>query len=682
MCVLEGVSDGVSWRRPGRRDCMKNEDMTKRQLKKELTKIRQRVAELETLETEQIDALRKSEEKYRNLVENLSEVVYTLDDKRILTYVSPAIESLIEYSQSEVIGHNPRDFVHQGDLPRVKESFERVFSGHESVNEYRLLSRSGKVCWVRTSSRPIVKENRILGIQGILTDITERKMAEDALRESEEKFRTFAEQSPNMIFINLKGKVVYANKKCEEIMGYKREEFYSPNFNFLTLIAPESRDKIKKQFERHMKGMEVPPIEYSLVTKEGARIDVILSTKLIQYGEEIAILGTITDIRDRKQMEKEREELLDRLRERVRELRCIYGVGELLKRRDMTIEKLLEKTVQLIPEGLQYPEITGSRIVFEDKLYMTKNFQKTEWMLSADIVVGNEKSGSIEVCYLKRRPESDGVPFSKEERNLLNTIAERLATFIERKHAEEKLRQYSEELEKIVEDRTRELQKAQEELIRKEKLATAGRLAGIVGHEIRNPLCSIGNSAYYLNMKLKNADLKVRKHLAIIEKSVQRADKIITDLLELSNTREPFLVESSVNDIILDVLSCMEVPQEISVRTEFDESIARTLLDPDQMQQVFASILSNAMEAMPKGGRLDIATEAEDGIIRILVKDTGRGISEDELQKIFEPLYTTKIKGVGLGLAMAKSIVEGHKGTIEVKSKVGEGTVFIIELPL
>ena len=134
-------------------------------------------------------------------------------------------------------------------------------------------------------------------------EIEERNRAEEALRESEEKFRTVSEQSPNMIFINKKGKIVYANKVCEEIMGYKREEYYSSDFDFLCLIAPESVDKIQSAFKRHMDGKEVEPYEYALINKQGKRIEAIITTKLMNYEGDMAILGIVTDISERKQVE-------------------------------------------------------------------------------------------------------------------------------------------------------------------------------------------------------------------------------------------------------------------------------------------------------------------------------------------------------------------------------------------
>jgi PAS domain S-box-containing protein len=137
----------------------------------------------------------------------------------------------------------------------------------------------------------------------------ERTKAQEVLSESEEQFRSLAEQSPNMIFINIRGAIVYANEKCEDMMGYTREEFYSPEFDFISLIAPESRELVKKSFSGHLKGKELPPYEYTLVTNEGKKIVGIISTKLISYQGERAILGVVTDITTRKQAEEKIKEL-------------------------------------------------------------------------------------------------------------------------------------------------------------------------------------------------------------------------------------------------------------------------------------------------------------------------------------------------------------------------------------
>jgi PAS domain S-box-containing protein len=232
-----------------------------------------------------------------------------------------------------------------------------------------------------------------------------------------------------------------------------------------------------------------------------------------------------------------------------------------------------------------------------------------------------------------------------------------------------------------IEDIT-ERKRMEEELACKEKLATIGQLASGVGHELRNPLGVIGNSAYYLKMKLKDADEKVQKHVDILKREVNRANRIISDLLDFSRVRSPSLEEGNVNSIIKETLADIKVPENISLETQLNEELPIILVNPDQIRRVFLNIISNAVQAMPEGGRLDIKTGVKDDFAEIMLRDTGEGIPKEHLQKIFEPLFTKKAKGIGLGLTIVKSIVEGHKGKIEVESEVGEGTTFTIKLPL
>jgi len=251
-----------------------------------------------------------------------------------------------------------------------------------------------------------------------------------------------------------------------------------------------------------------------------------------------------------------------------------------------------------------------------------------------------------------------------------------------RKNAEEMLKEYSEKLEYMVEERTKKLEKAQERLRRQEKLAAIGELASVVSHELRNPIGVIGNSVYYLSMKLKDADEKTRKHLNILQREVQRSNGIITDLLNFSRVRPPSLEKSDLNSIVKEALTDIKFPENITLETQLAEKLPRIPLDPDQIRRVFQNIISNASGSMPGGGRLEIKTGIKEDFVEITFKDTGEGISKENLPKIFEPLFTTKAKGTGLGLAMVKSIVDSHKGDIEVESEVGKGSSFTVKLPI
>ena len=254
-------------------------------------------------------ALRESEERFRELTENLREVFWLFDWKnQKVEYVSPAYEI--------VWGRRPQDLynnydewaasIYPVDAAYAEASFARIVeTGGGETREYRIVRPDGTVRWVSDRGFAIRdKSGEVARIAGIAEDITERRQAIEALAESEEKFRTVTEQSPNMIFINSQGGVVYANRQCEQLMGYSREEFYAPDFDFMSLIAPESRELIQQNFREHMRGEDVEPYEYVLVAKAGSRLDVIITTKLINYQGQRSILGIITDISERKQAEK------------------------------------------------------------------------------------------------------------------------------------------------------------------------------------------------------------------------------------------------------------------------------------------------------------------------------------------------------------------------------------------
>lgn len=227
-----------------------------------------------------------------------------------------------------------------------------------------------------------------------------------------------------------------------------------------------------------------------------------------------------------------------------------------------------------------------------------------------------------------------------------------------------------------------DLQEAQEKLIRSEKLAIVGQLASSVGHDLRNPLGVIKNSIYYLNMKLKGGDEKIKKHLNILESEINRSSQIINDLLDFSRKGLLSLEKADINSTIHEELDRMNLPENITVEIRMDENLPEIFIDPIQIKRIFSNIFINAVQAMPEGGRLTINTRVQDEFAEISFTDTGEGIVKENIKKIFDPLFTTKAKGIGLGLAIANSIVERHNGKVEVVSRVGEGTTFTVKLPV
>ncbi len=226
-----------------------------------------------------------------------------------------------------------------------------------------------------------------------------------------------------------------------------------------------------------------------------------------------------------------------------------------------------------------------------------------------------------------------------------------------------------------------DLRLAHEKLVRQEKLSVLGQLSGGVGHELRNPLGVISNAVYYLKMVQPDADEKIKEYLETISVEVRRSTKIVADLLDLSRTKQADREPIAVSDLTKQVLDRCRPPENVKVITQFASDLLSLYVDPRQIDQVFSNLITNAYQAMPDGGELTIEARAEQNKARVSVTDTGYGISKENLEKVFEPLFTTKARGIGLGLVVSKSLVEANGGTIEVKSEKNKGSTFTLILP-
>jgi signal transduction histidine kinase len=260
-----------------------------------------------------------------------------------------------------------------------------------------------------------------------------------------------------------------------------------------------------------------------------------------------------------------------------------------------------------------------------------------------------------------------------------NELAKEVA---ERKRAENRLKNYSGRLEEMVDERTKELKGAQEELVRKEKLAFLGQLSGSVGHELRNPLGVISNAVYLLKMVHNDGDETTKEYLDIISSEVQNSEKIISDLLDFSRTRSPEMDKVHVSEIVDGVLTRRPSPNGVTITTEIAEKIPPVYVDPRQVSQVLDNLISNAYQAMPEGGELKIKAEEIKKKVSLSIMDTGLGISKENMKKLFEPLFTTRARGIGLGLSVSKGLIEANGGQIKVKSKEGSGSTFTLILPV
>jgi signal transduction histidine kinase len=250
-------------------------------------------------------------------------------------------------------------------------------------------------------------------------------------------------------------------------------------------------------------------------------------------------------------------------------------------------------------------------------------------------------------------------------------------------HMRDSVRLAHDSLESQVAARTEELRRAQDALVRKERLATLGQLSSSVGHELRNPLGVMTNAVYFLEMTLRDPPAKVGEYLGILRTQIRLSEKIVTDLLDFARTRPPQRARARIGEIVDEQLGRVTIPQGVKVdRAGVDQSVT-VFVDSVQVGQIVLNLLTNAVQAMdPAGGTLTIRSHANSSFVHLDVVDTGPGITAENLPHVFEPLFTTKARGIGLGLSVSRTLAAGNGGELTVESVPGKGATFSLALPL
>jgi len=392
----------------------------------------------------------------------------------------------------------------------------------------------------------------------------------------------------------------------------------------------------------------------------------------------------IGQIVERKRVEETLEKTVQDLDERVKELRCLHGLACVLRNR-ATLEEICQEAVALIPSAWQYPEITRGRIRFGEYEYVTGPFEQTQWKLSSDIVVDGKACGTVEVYYLEQRPNLDEAPFLKEERDLIDNIAQILSEGIERKRAEEASRAAQEQLlEHQLQEKKRveaELARARDELVRKARLATVGQVSASIAHELRNPLGTVRNAAYYLKHHVPQNEPRLLEYLQIIDDATTAADGIISNLMVMTLARPPAKQAVDLGRLAREIFDRAGLPEGIRWRVSLEPDPFVVDADRGQLGQVLTNLLANAVQAMEGRGQVLLSASRSDDYDTIVFQDQGPGIPRDMHQRVFEPLVSTKAKGSGLGLTICREIIERQGGTIESIGREGQGAALCVRLP-
>ena len=524
------------------------------------------------------------------------------------------------------------------------------------------------------------------------TMLVQTRHKEQALRESEAKLRLIYENAYDGISIyeelpNRSRRLIDCNDRYAEIAGRSKEE----------LLKIGSTSQIQKKVSPEMNMEEVLRIRrentpyhglFSWNRPDGKENIIEYSAAPIQVGDRHWTIGLDRDITEHKQ-------ITEKLRENEAHLTAIINQmpfdlwacdadGRYIIQNAISLDiagSLIGKTV----DDLDVPP--HLRSLYKKKHLQALSGQTVREEIEVMIKGQPRILESVQAPIFDKAPFSEGVPAEKNGR-ILGFIGLQF-DITERKAAAQKLQEYSEQLEEMVAERTRALENAQERLIRQEKLAFLGQLAGSIGHELRNPLGIISNAIYFLKMALSDADVTIQDYLDLIGKRVAEADKIVSDLLNLSRNRSADLAPVQAKQLITDVLARHPVPETVTLSTNLADDLPALFVDAQQIQQVLSNLVINAYQAMPEGGALTLSAqlasqtaEAPTPAIVLAVRDTGAGMSSETLSKVFEPLYTTKTKGVGLGLAVSKNLVEINGGIIDVQSIPGQGATFIVTLPV
>jgi len=557
-------------------------------------------------------------------------------------------------------------------------------------------------------------------LEGALDNLGE---AHNALRESEERYRTLVETSPDaIVLVGVDGKVIFCNQQFASMHGIDsvEEAIGRPSAE---LVAPEDRELSGSQMEKALDGEHIAATIITMLRPDGSRFPAEVSSSALfdAQGRPEAVMMITRDVARRQHVEEQLQRHLEKmallgqvtavtsaatdwteaLRELCKELGTFLKVpqaGFALLNPERSIATVVvdysdAETSSAEGSHIKVAGNPSMKFILEQKLPLAISDAQTDPLLAGvhelmhsrnirsillvPVVVEGQVIGTLGFDSLEPRE------FSQDEVDLVQHAASQAGQLLMRRRAEEALKEYSDRLEEMVAMRSQELHTAQERLLRHEKMALLGQLAGGLGHELRNPLGAMRNAVYLLNLILKDPEPKVKEALEILDVEVCASDKIIGSLVEFTRTQAPTWRPVEVNSVVAHALSRAAVPQEVELVTDLSESLPTILADPQQLSQAFHNIILNGAQAMPDGGRLVVRTEAAtDGYISASFSDSGGGITAENLERIFEPLFTTKARGIGLGLALVKTLVEGHGGTVEVRSEVHKGSTFTVRLPV
>ncbi|MEA3349650.1 MAG: PAS domain S-box protein, partial [Chloroflexota bacterium] len=635
--------------------------------------------------------LKQTKDRLNSILDNTRDVIWSLNWPDLdLNFITPSAEKIYGYSPEE-FEQNPelwQEVVHPEDRHLNQKALEKIKEKGEVERIARIITKDGNVRWINDRSKMIYDENdEPIRCDGVTRDITERKNMGESLKKSEERLKLAMDAGEHGFWDwNLDTDDVYFSPRYYTMLDYEPGELPMVLDTWGELMHPEDRKTIVPKVQKYVENAEPYEVEFRLKCKDGSWKWISgrgKSFEIDENGKPRRAVGVHVDITERVRAEGELRESKTRLQglfETMAEGMIFIAPDGQIVQANPAAERMLgfqRSEIEarnyiapeweiLRPDGTPMPpeEMAGPRAMKEKRLVK-------------DVVMGAKRpNGTISWINVSAAPLIN-------EAGEIEGVVGTFADITERKQAEEALQEYSERLEEMVEERTRELRDAQEELIRQERLAALGQIAGSMGHELRNPLGVIHNANYYLGMKLAEADEDVKESIELIAEETQNASKIIADLLDFGRAQaaDPALV--NVSEVVNAVIGQNPPPDEVTLSVDVPDNLPPIFVDELQIKHVLTNLITNAYQAMPEGGELSVESgQSTAGSVMIEISDTGTGIPPENLEKIFEPLFTTKSRGIGLGLAICKKLIAANGGKIEVESTVGEGSTFHVYVPM
>ena len=615
-------------------------------------------------------ALRESEARYRTILENIEDGYFEVDIVGNFTFGNNSLCKIHGYTKDEMIGINNREYMDKKTSKQVYQLFNKVYTtGKPSKgHDWEIIRKDGTKRFVDGSISLIRDaQGKRIGFRGIIRDITERKRAEAALRESEARYRTIIESIVEGYFeVNLAGNYTLVNDAICRKLGYSRDELLGMNNR--DYMDKENARKVLERFaEVYTTGQPARGFEFDVARKDGTKLVISSSVSLItdSQGQPTGFRGVVRNITEQKQAEEMLRENEARYRTILESIE--HGYLEVDIRGNLTFfnDSMCEiigypRDEMMGMNNRQYMDEENAKKVYQtfNKVYTTgKPAQGFDWEL-----IRKDGTKRIVEASVSLVRDSEGKPTGF--RGIVRDITERRKAEAEKKALEQKAQLAS-------------------------RLSIVGEMASGIVHEINNPLTSVVGFAEMLAQK-KDIPEDAREYARIINNEGQRLTNIASRLLNFTRYQKPETVYTAINELIETTLQLQTYEMttgNIKITTKLDPHLPRTMADPGQLQQVFLNIMVNArrtMRATHGGGKFLIKTEALDDTIRISLADDGPGIPKENLKRIFDSFFTTRKarEGTGLGLSICQGIISRHDGKIYAKSTLGKGATFIIELPV